>query len=50
MDFHANAGPFKGWLREELRAWQDEQLARLHALWSEHSRHASGTTPPAIPF
>lgn len=26
---HALAGPFKGWEKEQLRAWQDEQVA-LH--------------------
>jgi hypothetical protein len=33
---HGNAGPFKNWKRDELRAWQDEKIAHYRALWEQH--------------
>ena len=33
MDFHATAGPFKGWKRDDLRAWQTAMVTRYQALW-----------------
>jgi hypothetical protein len=34
MDFHDNAGVFKGWKKERLREWQTGQVARWQALWN----------------
>lgn len=31
MGLHDNNGPFKGWTREQLRAWQDEQCTQHRA-------------------
>jgi hypothetical protein len=33
MDFHANAGRFKGWKRAELRQWQEDQVLDHQARW-----------------
>jgi hypothetical protein len=37
MDFHANAGVFKGWKREQLREWQTGQVQRWQALWEANA-------------
>jgi hypothetical protein len=33
---HANAGPFKGWKKEQLREWQTGQVMRWQARWLAH--------------
>jgi uncharacterized Zn finger protein (UPF0148 family) len=38
--FHANAGPFKGWKKAQLRAWQDEQVAKYQALWDARENYS----------
>lgn len=31
---HQNAGPFKGWKREQLRDWQDERIEELRTRYA----------------
>lgn len=31
MQLHRLSGPFKGWTRERLQAWENEQIAMLRA-------------------
>lgn len=33
-DLHALRGPFKGWCREQLKRWQDEQCALYQAAFA----------------
>jgi hypothetical protein len=42
MDFHANAGVFKGWKREQLRGWQTGQVLRWQVLWDLETRRTIG--------
>jgi len=35
-DFHAGAGPFRGWTRQERREWQTEKVTVFQALWAVH--------------
>lgn len=39
-DFHGNAGPFKGWKQDQLRAWQTTQVAKYQALWEQRQAGA----------
>jgi hypothetical protein len=34
MDFHAATGYFKGWDREQRRAWQTAMVERYQTLWA----------------
>ena len=36
-DFHGLTGAFKGWVRDQLRAWQSEQAARYQELWDKRA-------------
>ena len=47
VDFHGLAGPFKGWVRDQLRAWQTGMVARYKALWEQRIR---ATHHENIPF
>jgi len=33
MGLHDNSGPFKGWPRRQLQAWQDAQVDHYRALY-----------------
>lgn len=35
---HGIAGPFKGWTRADLRAWEDEKIAHYRALWEKRQQ------------
>lgn len=35
---HAIAGPFGGWSKDELRAWQDQRVLALQARWAKRAQ------------